>query len=163
MNTVVFFIQKSSVLLWHKDEQSYWYNFIFNSLNHCMPSELFNMLHSAKMAYTLLRLWNCHTSKLIQVVDKSFLLQSSRNAEQLPLGLKNESGVIFIFLYFSIFLLSDGYVISYSASSRIYCYCFPSGSSYNVFYFFFSLRIWFADLKNWLKTILLTRQSQFGK
>lgn len=33
MNTVVFFIQKSSVLLWHKDRQSYWYNFIFNILN----------------------------------------------------------------------------------------------------------------------------------
>lgn len=107
MNTVVFFIWKSSVLLRHKDGQSYWYNFIFNILNHCKPSELFNMLHSARMAYTLPRLWNCHTSKWIQVVDKNLLLQIFTDAEQLPFGLENEAGVwgFILYIYCSIFCL----------------------------------------------------------
>lgn len=40
-------------------------------------------------------------------MDKSFLLQRSKNADQLPLGLKDESGVregfiFYFFFYFSI-------------------------------------------------------------
>lgn len=103
MNTVVFFIQKSSVLLWHKDGQSCWCNFIFNILNHCKPSELFNMLHSTRMAHALPRLCDCHTLKWIQVVDKRFLLQCPGNADQLPLELKNKPGVLFTYCYFLLF------------------------------------------------------------
>lgn len=41
----------------------------------------------------------------------------------------------FVCIFFN-FLLSDGYGISFSASSKIYCYCFPSGSCYNEFFLF---------------------------
>lgn len=91
------------------------------------------------------------------------------NANQLPLGLKNESGVVFVVVvvflpYFSIFCFMR-YVIYYSASSRIYYFYFPSSSCYDLLYgvLLFSLGMWFANSKNWLKTILLTQQNQFGK
>lgn len=86
------------------------------------------MLHSARLACILPRLWNWHTPKWIQAGDKSFLLQSFTNADQLPLGLKNEpGGICRSFVFFS-FLLAGGYGISFSASSRIYCCCFPAAS-----------------------------------
>lgn len=61
------------------------------------------------------------------------------NANQLPLGLKNESGVVFVGFFSPIFfnfLFHDGYVIYYSASSRIYHLYFPSSSRYDLFHGF---------------------------
>lgn len=169
MNTVVFYIQKSSVLLWHKDGQNRWYNFIFNMLNHCKPSELFNTLHSTRMAHALPRLWDCHTSKWIQVVDKRFLLQSSGNADQLPPGHKEQSWSSFsLLLFFLIFRYFPfvGYRTN-SALGRICCYCFLSGfcSNEGLFFSCCCCFLWnmICKLKAFLTTVLSTPQTQFGK